>query len=499
MDRDRVLLGLVWPASDTVKRLATAMYQTQAMRTREGRQLVLDFVQKHQMAFDPPRSNTGLDDVIGFINACGNDDESFDLLLEAIWVRTDDNDPDLFRLEKLVNGLLPRAALTKDELRDLLALKPHEIAKGHLGSGIRRARPGRIAREGRDIEPENVREAALFLLDGPPAEEGLCRLLRFVDWLAEMAPLTCGSPGASKATQLRDWINRVADRHGLTVTAWRTPAGPAQGGNPALLIELDPAMGDRFAVYLWLWEPGSGARPLEWDQDSCRLDELRERLDELLEQASRELGQAAGRLRVEFLLDLEILNKDVDRWPFGADQGLERPLGAEYEVTVRRQRTRAQEQRNWQIRWQALTRAAMPVDELVVWIRDAATLSLQRLWAQLRDDTKILVAPLGTCEKLDGDMRTFLLLALTQGMPVALCVRRAPSDAARHLDSLKTALANAHLADLPELVRTLREQAFLEGGGHIGHDLILLWDDYDRRLPDSRGKLAAPAMKGAGQ
>ena len=143
--------------------------------------------------------------------------------------------------------------------------------------------------------------------------------------------------------------------------------------------------------------------------------------------------------------------------------------------------------------------AGTPLSDLVVWVRDAATSSPRDLWAQLRDDTRILVAPLGTCEKLDDGMRDLMLLAFTQGMPVALCVRRAPADAAPHLEGLEAALANAYLAELPELVRAWREKAYLARGEGFGHDLVLLWDNYDRRLPDTRGTLAPPAVKGAGQ
>ncbi len=254
-------------------------------------------------------------------------------------------------------------------------------------------------------------------------------------------------------------------------------------------------------MYLWLWVPGHGARTLDWDEDPRRLDELRVRLDELLDLASYGLDQIQGRLQVEFLLDLEFLNQDVDWWLFGATSGLPRPLGAEYKVAVRRRRTLGQEQRNWQARWQALmqAQAVTPLSDLVVWIRDPATSSAQDLWAQLRDDTKIVVAPLGTCGKLDDGMRNLLLLTLTQGMPVALGVRRAPTDAAAHLECLEAALANAHLAELPELVRAWREKAYMARGEGFGHDLVLLWDNYDRRLPDTRGTLAPPAVKGADQ
>jgi len=167
-------------------------------------------------------------------------------------------------------------------------------------------------------------------------------------------------------------------------------------------------------------------------------------------------------------------------------------------VIVRRQRSTAKEQRCWQARWQALQQTAVPVTDLAVWLEDATTLTLQDLWDELdKDPTKILVAPLGTRKKLDDEMKTFIYLTLKQGMPVSLLLCHEPADAAPYLDSLRTELARTRLDELPERVRGWRKQAFLARGAHFGQDLVLLWDDYDRRLPDTRGEYAYPAVKGA--
>jgi len=378
-----------------VRKIANAMADVAAMRNPDLRQQVLTWVKQRNRAFDPRRSNRDLEEITNFIVACRDDDESFDLLLEAIELYTASDDPRLLDLQELVDTLLPRAALTKGELRELLALEPGQVAKPkQLATGIRRVRPEPASRESRDIRPGDVREAALFLLDAPSAEKGLARLLRFVDWLAHVASVMGDSPDSPLPGQLRDWAERVGRAHGLPTADWRTPAGPEPSGEPALLIELEPAVSDLFTVYLWLWVPGSGAHNLDWDKDPCSLEELRDRIDELLELAHSSLAGTTGTLRVEFLLDLETFNREMDLWLFGADEGLARPLGAEHLVIVRRQRSTAKEQRCWQARWQALQQTAVPVTDLAVWLRDATTCTLQDLWAQLDNDpTKILVAP----------------------------------------------------------------------------------------------------------
>lgn len=500
-DRDRVLLGLFWSAAGDVREIADAMFDVQAMSAPNRRQEVLEYIRDRNRAFDPRRSDRDVAEITSFIEACREDDESFDLLLEAIEVYTAKDDPGLASLMNTVAPLLLRAALTKGELRELLALDPDKIVQaGQLSAGIRTARPEPAARESRDINPANVRQAALFLLNASSPDEGLRRLLRFVDWLAQMAPLTCDSSDPSISRHLRAWIEQVANAHDMPATTWRTPVWVAADGEPALLIELEPTVGNRFTVYLWLWVPGSGARTLDWDENPCRLDEFRARLDELLEVAIRGLLHTEGNLRVEFFLDFEIFHQDVDWWLFGADDGLARPLGAQYTVIVRRQRYTAQEQLGWRDRWQALKQATGPVSDLIVWVSDAAALRPEHLWSQLvNDHAKVLAGPVGTREKFDGEMKKLLYFAIRQGIPVALCLRRAPTDAYPHLDSLKAALANTRLDKLPELVREWRQQAFLEGGDHFGQHLVLLWDDYDRRLPGAHSKLTLPAVKGAGQ
>jgi hypothetical protein len=495
-DQDGVVLGLVWPAADSVRRIADAMADVAAMRAPDLRQQVLTWVKRGNRAFDPRRSNRDLEEITNFIVACRDDDESFDLLLEAIELYSASDDPKLLELQELVDTLLPRAALTKGELRELLALEPGRVAKPkQLVAGIRRVRPEPASRESRDIHPGDVREAVLFLLDAPSAEKGLARLLRFVDWLARLASLMDESPLPG---QLRDWAERVGRAHGLETTDWRTPDGAVPSGDPALLIELEPAVSDLFTVYLWLWVPGAGARKLDWDEDPCSLEKLRDRIDELLELAHSRLAGTMGTLRVEFLLDFDTFHRDMDLWVFGADEGLPRPLGAEHLVIVRRQRSTAKEQRCWQARWLALQQTALPVTDLAVWLEDATTITLQDLWAELDNDpTKILVAPLGTRKKLDDEMKAFIYLTLKQGMPVSLWLCHKPADAAPYLDSLRAELARTRLAELPARVRGWRKQAFLAGGAHFGQDLVLLWDDYDRRLPDTRGEFTLPAVKGA--
>ncbi len=181
-DQDKVLLGLVWPEGPVVEALAEAMHDVQVMRDPQRRQEVLSFVTRRNRAFNPYRNASDNQEIKNFIIASGADDESFDLLLDAIRTYSPRDDPDFSRLEKVVNGLLPRAALTKGELSELLALEPDKIAWADLlAAGMQRALTADfIGRQGREVNPGSVREVALFLLNATPHRRGCvgcCALL----------------------------------------------------------------------------------------------------------------------------------------------------------------------------------------------------------------------------------------------------------------------------------------------------------------------------------
>jgi hypothetical protein len=58
--KDRVLLGLVWPTSDGVAKIADAISLVSAMSSPDLRQQVLKFVKEHERAFKPHRNNVAM-------------------------------------------------------------------------------------------------------------------------------------------------------------------------------------------------------------------------------------------------------------------------------------------------------------------------------------------------------------------------------------------------------------------------------------------------------
>ena len=217
-----VLPRLVSLTGDEIESLTDAMVAVPVMGSPNGRQQVLKFVKKRNRAFNPRRSDVDREEVNNFIVACRADDGSFDLLLEAIGTWASHDDPDLYCLKKLAAKLLPHALVTGRELGELLALKPGMGAgPGQLAVGMRKAIYGQVGNEDCDLEPADVREAMLLLLDDPSPEEGLRRLLRFVDWLAELASFAGDDP--SMAGRLHELAVRVGRAHGMPPAEWRMP------------------------------------------------------------------------------------------------------------------------------------------------------------------------------------------------------------------------------------------------------------------------------------
>ena len=217
-----VRLRLVSLTGGEIRSLADAMFAVSAVRSPHSRQQVLEFVKERNPDFNPRRSDVDTKEIINFIIACQADDESFDLLLEAIETRTSRDDPDLYRLQKLVGELLPRALVTAGELRELLALKPSTVAgPGPLAVGMQKAIYGHTGNGDCGLRPANVRKAMLLLLDAPSPEEGLRRLLRFADWLADFASVAGDDP--SIAGRLRVLAVQVGRAHGMFPEQWQIP------------------------------------------------------------------------------------------------------------------------------------------------------------------------------------------------------------------------------------------------------------------------------------
>jgi hypothetical protein len=486
-----VLTGLSFLSAEGKRDLVDAMLNIQVMRWPQERQQILDEITQNNPDFQPERSAVDHIEVLNFIEACRNDEESFDLLLDAIEMRAGEGDMSLEMLHEVVLAMLPRSGLLKSELRDLLALEPDSVITGAgLTPGLRLTWPEWSASHvSGGARPKDVREAVLLLLNASDAGAGLRRVLRFAGWLAEFAAVM-GDAGLRKS--LAAWTRSIATRNDIDPASCRPPARAAADDTPVLLVELLPATPEQFTVRLWLATGDSEYRPLDWDTELCRLDDLRARLDEVIGFASRELGDAGAESApaVEFRLNVDNIDQAVDWWDIDSSSILPRPLGVVYKVVVRRQRDNDTERHNWRIRWKAVKDAPVPAKQLAVWLDDPAA-NVKNFWNQLSAHDRILIAP------LDGDMRRLVSFAFDLGLPVALCVRGDQAAAIAQLPAIASGLGNRSMHDLPALVQEWRLAAFMHNGKHFGSDLVLLWDDYERQPPGAAGKLRPPAMKGA--
>jgi hypothetical protein len=496
---DCVLAGLRFLKSESLEELADAMLEVSQMASRAGRDQVFDRVRHRSRGFSPVRNDRDAVDVRNFIIACGEDDTSFDELLDAIATWTGGDDPGLIALLGLVPMLLPRAPLTKTELRDLLALHPDRALTGdELARGLRCAWPDWDGSDDYPL-PGDVREAVLLLLNVSSADEGMRRVLRFVNWIADLAALKLIDPQGLDR-DLRGWVTRVAGAHGLDLASCQTPAASAEDRGPALLIELASAKPGSFSVLLSLWIPGSGFRTLDWDAELCTLEGLRDRVDELIELASGEAIGVEGDLGIESLLGADAIHHDVDWWTCDNDDefGMPQPLGSKYTVVVRSRSRTAKNWRDWAARWKVIKGATRSAAALAVWVENGAV-TMKSFGPQLQGQDRILIGPFGSTTEFNGTTRLLFNLALGQGLPVALCLRGEVSNAIAQIGPLRDTLGGASVADLPGLVRDWRYAAYLaylEGGDHFGRNLVLLWDDYERRPPGAEDKLRLPALKG---
>jgi hypothetical protein len=443
--------------------------------------------------FDPAYSSNDREAVASLVTACRDDHRSFDQLLDAIAIVAQGT-PELSRLLAEVNSLLPRAALTKAELSALLALDPDRaVTPADLTRGIRSICPD-WADTGRYQALRGLSHAVLTLLDASSVQDGLRNVLRFVSWLVQLVRLLEVDDPLGLDRDLQDWVRRVAEAHGLSSADSQAPAAPS--GAPVVLVELRPTVPDHFGVSLSVWLSGSEIRRLDWDTEACRLADLSARVDELIELANEEAIGVAGELDFEFALSPDIIDHHVDWWMCGnGEYDLPRRLGAKYKVAVRAPRGTATTRRDWAARWLAVRQADRPAADLALWAEEAEV-NGTGLKSQLHDQHRILIGPFGSTTHLNGAKRRLFNVAIVNGLPVALCLRGDVAASLAQLGQLKEKLGAARVADLPELVCHWRSEAEDSTDPHFGRDLVLLWDDYERRPPGSRDKLTLPAMRG---
>ncbi|SFS77570.1 effector-associated domain 2-containing protein [Saccharopolyspora flava] len=321
---------------------------------------------------------------------------------------------------------------------------------------------------------------------------GLPRLLSFIEHLAPRVP-------PALRAEMHRWADDQTERLGLTdelaemrARCARSPeVGPEPQSTAYLIVQIipDSPSGRRCRLTHWRQlDAAEGWQPLRGGDVIGDLDELKRAVAELIGEVEEEWARFEPEVRIEFVLPDELLNLDVDRWPWEPPDKIPQPIGTRFPVAVRSQERMSETRyrRHWRQRWRRLSGclddAGVLPEEAVHWSGDRPP---EALGGVLMSDLGLLsmvlsAPPLSGSAGLDE-----LTVGVRDGIPLMLWHRDDCTDP--EFRALVKQLLHCHGAELLERVRLARARADAEPGvARPASDLTLLWDDPNRVVVPTR-------------
>ena len=465
------------------QQLAMSLAAVELIRDRRSRDLCVDQLTRRLRQPSPLRRYPGdVNDVRALARACltvpGLMAELLDTLTQA-----SGQTPELARLDALAAQLIPVPLLTRGERNDLyvqlgdVRLEGMELlyreAVGALGRPLR-TRPGDFLAIVQQLEDASY---------GP---HGVPPLLYFLRGVAERLPAAAG-------IRLRGWVTGVADRLHIAEGRIGEPATvPANPGGREhdehfCVTDLTPDLLDPERYRITIWFQTSPDQELViggGDDELIGLPDVPAQLDAALSTLTPDLtGQRRSRT-YEFILPRHLLGHAVNQWRTGPRQ-LPYRFSMASPVVVRSQdRLRDQQMReHWPSKWGWLrANGASAGPEAIYWLDNRMPISAESILSVLVEDEKpVCVVFRRPPEATQDPADDVVMAALAGGVPVMMwCRDPAIAELVQH--EIARLLEGGGLAELPERVRHLRNQAIRMGdpAGHAGLSLTLLWDDADR-------------------
>jgi hypothetical protein len=334
----------------------------------------------------------------------------------------------------------------------------------------------------------------------PPPNEPVSTLGAAFDHLATLNARADGLPpalalveyaaarvAAPLSAELRRWNDLQAGRLGiaaeLSALRQRARTESAPPARPCLVVQLqehgiDPG---RYILSSWTQHRPGPWHPQRGEDQLVTLDTVERAVEDLVNRAESIWGKHPGRVIVEFVLSMKLINEAVDWWCTNSDSVEAVPLCLDYPVVVRSlDRMRAQSwHRFWRNRWQAMR--ATPFIKTNWSLGEDTDIGLWN--ARLRSDEKISAVALDVAPTASSpEGRLQFKMALRAGVPIVVWDRRGRRDE-NFRASVDPLLAGAPMT-LAERVQEFRSQAATSDaalqGAHLGKHLAVLWDDPDR-------------------
>jgi hypothetical protein len=287
------------------------------------------------------------------------------------------------------------------------------------------------------------------------------------------------------ANALRDIVDQIAAQRDIVAeirkfrlgTAWQSTDGTA-----TLVFEMRPKAGG-FVLRASMLDPDGHWTPLPTDDAPVTEVVARDKFRDLVLQAELQ----ATRLVIEMALPREMLCWPVDRWLIDVG-GFAVAVGTQYPVVLRWvERLRDERLRKrWSDKWESIrTSTSKPL-----WLQRTDEYQPSRLLAILGEKPAsgafiTFAFPPARAPEPRGDALT---VALSGGTPVAVWLRECDPDPAVAKRDLEALLTHQNLAELPDVLRLVRNQAEQTSDPkHPGCHVSVLFDNHDHRPPRLAG------------
>ncbi|MDQ2585575.1 VMAP-C domain-containing protein [Saccharothrix yanglingensis] len=330
--------------------------------------------------------------------------------------------------------------------------------------------------------------------------DGIPRPLVFVEHIAakvrtELAiELHRWNEARARAMDLLDELLLI--REGLRPDT-AEPLTPPVGAPAYLVVRIsrEGPTGDHYRVSHWRQLDGDQRTwsPLHGEDVVGPLEAVKRAVAALVEKVEDDWAQYSPDIRIEFVLDYENLNLDVDQWPWENDPFLAQPMGCRYPVVVRslERMTTRRYHREWRQRW----------DELVHRLTRSGSLppgatcrglsctpdGLRELQSRFNRERGLVSLVLSEPPRRGAIGRDEVAVGVKAGVPLILWHRDdcGSTDFTGLVESLLHDQDEHHLL---ERVRLARTTAFAEGPArrHVGQALTVLYDDPTRLVVPSQ-------------
>jgi hypothetical protein len=331
----------------------------------------------------------------------------------------------------------------------------------------------------------SYREVFLTLETLNADPDGLPKPIVFVEHLAS-------GRRSELALELRRWADRQASRLGVITELQKMrrvsqapPPGPPPN-SPAYLVLLLRRVGlsgGRFQLCHWSQlDLSEGWHPNRGEDFFGSLDEIKRHVATLIETVETEWARYQPDIRIEIVLPGELLNLDVDQWPWEVDSRLPMPIGCRYAFAIRSlERMQAGKyHRSWHMRWGVLTSqlkigAIKPESGR----RAEAGGAIRSLVADFENNQDVVSLLLSTPPDPAEDGGVEVDVGLRAGLPIMVW-HREDCDSEEFLATAWELLHGDGPGNVLQRMKQLRTTAFEHPSGHVAHHLVLLWDDPER-------------------